>query len=161
MKIGAFLAFFSAAIAGGAAGAQDSAGPTAVYPAGIVPIAPYSPGMMVGDMLFVSGQIPYVDGAIPAEASDGTDDVKDQTAIVMSNISAVLEEAGMTLENVVMAQVFLTDLGNYGDFNTVYGTYWSDNDWTPPARAAVEVGALPGSKPEASVLVEISVIAAR
>lgn len=161
MKTGALLAFLGAAIAGGAAFAQDATGPQAVYPAGIVPIAPYSPGIMVGDMLFVSGQIPYVDGGIPAEASDGTDDIKDQTAIVMNNISAVLEEAGLTLENVVMAQVFLTDLGNYGDFNTVYGPYWTDNNWTPPARAAVEVGALPGSKPEAPVLVEVSVIAAR
>ncbi|WOI58013.1 RidA family protein [Palleronia sp. LCG004] len=142
--------------------AQDGGvGAEGVYPDGIVPIAPYSPGMMVGDTLYVSGQIPYVDGAIPAEASDGTDDIMDQTRIVMDNISAVLEEAGMTLENVVMASVFLTDLGNYGDFNTVYGPYWTDQDWTPPARAAVEVGALPGSTEDAPVLVEISVIAAR
>lgn len=133
----------------------------AVYPAGIVPIAPYSPGILLGDLLFVSGQIPYVDGAIPAEASDGVDDVKDQTRIVMDNVGQVLAEAGMTFENVVQVSVFLTDLSGYGAFNEVYGPYWTDEGWTPPARAAVEVGALPGSTPDAPVLVEVSVIAAR
>ena len=102
-----------------------------------------------------------MDGAIPAEASDGTDDVQDQTKIVMDNISQVLAEADMTLENVVQVSVFLTDLDGYGAFNEVYGPHWTDEGWTPPARAAVEVGALPGSTPDAPVLVEVSVIAAR
>lgn len=160
MKLWNCLAAAALMAMAGAANATDDT-PTAIYPAGIKPIAPYSPGIMVDDLLFVSGQIPYVDGAIPAAASDGTDDVKDQTAIVMGNIIAVLEEAGMSLKNVVKAEVFLTDLANYGAFNEVYGPYWTDKGWTPPARAAVEVGALPGSKPGAPVLVEISVIAAR
>lgn len=132
-----------------------------IYPAGVKPIAPYSPGIQTSDLLFVSGQIPYVDGAIPEHASDGTDDVKDQTTIVMDNINKVLSEAGLTLEDALMVTVFLTDLASYGDFNEVYGPYWTDNGWTPPARAAVEVGALPGSKPDAPVLVEVSVIAGR
>lgn len=153
----------TAALIFASAAAAQEGGQTkeAVYPAGIVPIAPYSPGIMLGDLLFVSGQIPYVDGAIPAEASDGTDDVQDQTRIVMDNVSTVLAEVGMTFENVVQVSVFLTDLGGYGAFNEVYGPYWTDEGWTPPARAAVEVGALPGSKPEAPVLVEVSVIASR
>ena len=154
------LAGITLAVASGVS-AQEGQSRQAVYPAGIKPIAPYSPGIMLGDMLFVSGQIPYVDGAIPAEANDGTDDVQDQTKIVMDNISQVLAEADMTLENVVQVSVFLTDLDGYGAFNEVYGPYWTDEGWTPPARAAVEVGALPGSTPDAPVLVEVSVIAAR
>lgn len=133
----------------------------AVYPAGIKPIAPYSPAIQTDTLVFVSGQIPYVDGRIPDHASDGSNDVKDQTRIVMDNISTVLKEAGLTLENALMVTVFLTDLSAYGDFNEVYGPYWTDKGWTPPARAAVEVGALPGSKPDAPVLVEVSVIAGR
>lgn len=59
---------------------------TPVYPAGIKPIAPYSPAMMYGNLLFISGQIPYEKGAIPENAKDGKDDIKDQTAIVMGNL---------------------------------------------------------------------------
>jgi reactive intermediate/imine deaminase len=112
-------------------------------------------------LLFISGQIPYVDGAIPAHASDGVDDIQDQTKIVMENLRAVLEEAGMSFANVVKATVFITDMKFYGDFNKVYGPHWTDQGLTPPARAAVEVGALPGSKPDAPVLVEVSMIAAK
>lgn len=139
--------------------AGDMAKP--IYPAGIKPIAPYSPAMMYGDLLFISGQIPYVKGAIPANASDGKDDIKDQTKIVMENLKTVLKEAGMSFKNVLKSTVFITDLKLYGDFNKVYGPYWTDNGLTPPARATVEVGALPGSKPGAPVLVEISMIAAK
>lgn len=165
MRIRTLAALLGAIFACGTAAAQEAQEAErtreAIYPAGIKPIAPYSPGIMYGDLMFVSGQIPYVDGAIPEHANDGTDDVQDQTAIVMDNVSKVLEEAGMTLEDAVQVTVFLTDLASYGDFNSVYGPYWTDQGWTPPARAAVEVGALPGSTPEAPVLVEVSVIAAR
>jgi len=132
-----------------------------VYPAGIKPIAPYSPAMMYGDLLFVSGQIPYVDGAIPDHAKDGKDDIKDQTAIVMENLKTVLTEAGLGFKNVLKVTVFITDLSLYGDFNKVYGPYWIQDGLTPPARATVEVGALPGSKAGAPVLVEISLIAGK
>lgn len=143
---------------GGALAGQT---PTAVYPAGIKPIAPYSPAIQYGDLLFISGQIAYVKGAIPDHARDGQDDIKDQTRIVMENLKTVLSEAGMTFKNVLKATVFLTDLNLYGDFNAVYGPYWTDDGLTPPARATVEVGALPGSKPGAPVLVEISMIAGK
>lgn len=134
---------------------------TPIYPAGIKPIAPYSPAIMYGDLLFISGQIPYVKGAIPEKARDGVDDIQDQTAIVMGNLKTVLAEAGMTFKNVLKATVFITDLKLYGDFNKVYGPYWTKEGLTPPARATVEVGALPGSKPGAPVLVEISMIAGK
>ena len=140
-----------------AASAEDAR--TGVYPSGNIPIAPYSPGIKTANgFLYVSGQIPYVDGAIPAHASDGENDVQDQTKIVMENISAVLAEAGYDLNDAVRATVFITDIAGYGAFNEVYGTYWGNGD-LPPARAAVEVGALPGGKPGAPVLVEVSMIA--
>lgn len=157
--------FVGAALVCGAATLAAAEGGSAtrepIYPAGIKPIAPYSPAIRTDSLVYVSGQIPYVDGAIPEHASDGTDDVKDQTKIVMDNIVTVLDEAGLTLENALMVNVYLTDLSGYGAFNEVYGPYWTDKGWTPPARAAVEVGALPGSKPGAPVLVEVSVIAGR
>lgn len=145
--------------AGTLAVADDEAARTAVYPAGNVPIAPYSPGIRTADgTLYVSGQIPYVDGEIPAHARDGEDDVRDQTTIVMENLRSVLAEAGYDFDDAVRATVFMADIGDYGAFNEVYGTYWADGG-TPPARAAVEVGALPGGKPDAEVLVEVSMIA--
>tara|TARA_R110002124_G_scaffold174696_1_gene342504 strand:+ start:182 stop:709 length:528 start_codon:yes stop_codon:yes gene_type:complete len=132
-----------------------------VYPAGIKPIAPYSPAIKLKDgMLFVSGQIPYVKGAIPAEATDGKDDMADQTKIVMENLKTVLTEAGYTFDNAVKVSVFMTDIANYGAFNKVYGTYWGEGK-IPPAREAIAVSALPGGKPGAPVLVEVSLIAAK
>lgn len=163
MKRKSLSILFSLALICGVIMATDSLAGDAkpIYPAGIKPIAPYSPAMMYGDLLFISGQIPYVKGAIPENARDGKDDIKDQTAIVMENLKTVLAEAGMTFKNVLKATVFITNLILYGDFNKVYGPYWTDNGLTPPARATVEVDALPGSKPGAPVLVEISMIAGK
>ena len=129
-----------------------------IYPAGIKPIAPYSPAIMYGDLLFISGQIPYVKGAIPENAKT---DIKEQTRLVMENLKTVLAEAGLTFKHVLMATVFITDLTLYGEFNKVYGPYWTKAGLTPPARATVEVGSLPGSKPGAPVMVEISMIAGK
>ena len=123
---------------------------TPIYPAGNKPIAPYSPGVKLNNgMLFVSGQIAYVKGAIPDHAKDGKDDVADQTRIVMENIRTVLNEAGYSFDDAVRATVFMTDIKNYGAINKVYGTYWGEGK-IPPARAAVEVSALPGGKPGAA-----------
>ena len=144
---------------GGAALAEDVRTP--IHPDGAKPIAPYSPGIkLTNGMLFISGQIPYVKGAIPDHAKDGKDDMADQTKIVMENLRAVLSEAGYSFDNAVRVTVFMTDIKNYGAFNKVYGTYWGEGK-TPPARAAVEVSALPGGKPGAPVLVEVSMIAAK
>ncbi len=143
----------------GTADAQDVRTP--IYPAGSNPIAPYSPGIKLSNgLLFVSGQIPYVNGAIPEEARDGVDDIQDQTKIVMENLRTVLNEAGYTFDDAVRVTVFMTDINNYGAFNEIYGTYWGEGK-TPPARAAVQIGALPGGKPDAPVLVEVSMIAAQ
>ena len=161
MRTKAVVILLSLVIIGGVFPATDAfGGQTAkpIYPAGIKPIAPYSPAIMYGDLLFISGQIPYVKGAIPEHAKS---DIKAQTKIVMENLKKVLAEAGLTFKNVLKATVFITDMNYYGDFNKVYGPYWTNEGLTPPARAAVEVGSLPGSKPGAPVLVEISMIAGK
>lgn len=151
------LALGAALVLSGAAHADDAR--TGVYPAGNVPIAPYSPGIKtVNGFLYVSGQIAYVGGEVPAHARDGDNDIQDQTKIVMENIEAVLAEAGYDFNDAVRATVFMTDMGNYSAFNEVYGTYWGKDDM-PPARAAIEVGDLPGAKPGAPVLVEVAMIA--
>ncbi len=139
----------------------NAAGGEAIYPKGSNPIAPYSPAVKLSNgMLFVSGQIPYVNGAIPAHATDGKNDMADQAKIVMDNINNVLKTAGYTFNDAVKVSVFMSDIKNYGAFNKVYGTYWGGAS-KPPAREAVEVGALPGGKPNVEVLVEVSIILAK
>ena len=132
---------------------------TGIYPAGNKPIAPYTPGVKTsGGFLYVSGQIPYVNGAIPDEANDGTNDIQDQAKIVMDHLQSILNEAGYDFNDTVRATVYLSDIGNYGGFNEVYGTYWGEGDM-PPSRAAIAVRDIPGGKPGAPVLVEVSMIA--
>lgn len=146
-----------ATIAGAPALADDAR--TGIYPAGNIPIAPYTPGIQTHNgFLFVSGQIAYVDGAIPAHAVDGENDIQDQALIVMENIQAVLAEAGYDFDDAVRATVYMTDMGNYGGFNEVYGTFWDEGDM-PPSRAAVAVRELPGGREGAPVLVEVSMVA--
>ncbi len=129
-----------------------------VYPAGSSPIAPYSPGIKLSNgILFVSGQIAYVNGEIPKEARN---DISAQTKIVMENLRTVLNEAGYDFDDAVRATVYLTDMDNYGAFNKVYGTYWGEGK-TPPSRVALEVVKLPGSKPGAPTMVEVSMVAVK
>jgi 2-iminobutanoate/2-iminopropanoate deaminase len=78
--------------------------------------------------------------------------ISEQTEQVMKNLSAILEAAGTSLENVVKATIFLVDLGDFQALNEVYGRYMGDE---PPARATFQVAALPSG-----ALVEIEVIAA-
>jgi 2-iminobutanoate/2-iminopropanoate deaminase len=100
-------------------------------------------------MIFVAGQI-----ALDPHTGEivGSGDVAKQTQQVMSNIEAILKEAGADWENVVKTSVFLTDLGNFGTVNQIYAQYFDEA--TAPARACVEVSRLPKD-----VLVEIECIA--
>lgn len=107
-------------------------------------IGPYSQAISVpaGQMVFLSGQIPLD----PATGELVAGDVVAQTERVMKNLEAVLAAAGMTFANVVRCGIFLTDLGDFGKVNEVYGRYFPVN---PPARATVQVSALPkGSRVE-------------
>jgi 2-iminobutanoate/2-iminopropanoate deaminase len=112
-------------------------------------IGPYSQAIMYGDLLFLAGQIPIDPDS--NELQLGT--IEEQTTLVLENLKAVLEAAGMTMDNVLSTSVFLADLNDFPAMNDVYGTYF-END--PPARATVEVARLPRD-----VLVEISAIAGR
>ena len=112
-------------------------------------IGPYSQAVLSGNMLFCSGQIPIN----PATGELINSEIKEATEQVILNLKEVIEEAGMTLKNVVKTTVFLTDMGNFKSMNEVYEKYFSE---TKPARACVQVSGLPRG-----VIVEIDAIAIR
>ena len=114
------------------------------------PIGPYNQAIKVGNTLYVSGQIPI--NAKTMEIFNGT--IKEETELVMLNLNAVLEAAGMSFKHVVKTTIFLSDMENFGKVNNVYGTYF-DND-TAPARETVAVKTLPKN-----VRIEISMIAVK
>jgi len=112
-------------------------------------IGPYSQAVENNGMLFVSGQIP----ADPATGNIAGPDIEAQTERVLKNLEAVLKAAGLGLDNVVKTTVFMTDLGEFAAMNEVYAGFFRAD---PPARATVQVSALPkGSR------VEIEAIACR
>lgn len=110
-------------------------------------IGPYSQAVEAGGFIFISGQLP----ADPATGNLAEAEIKTQTAAVIRNLEGILKAEGLTLENVVKTTVFMTDLGQFAAMNEVYGSFFSRN---PPARATVEVKALPKA-----ALVEIEAIA--
>jgi 2-iminobutanoate/2-iminopropanoate deaminase len=108
--------------------------------------APYSQGIASGGFVFVSGQL-----GINAEGNMAEGGISAQTEQVMKNLSAILEAAGTSLQNVVKATIFLADLGDFQEMNEVYARFMGDE---PPARATFQVAALPSG-----ALIEIEVIA--
>lgn len=109
-------------------------------------IGPYSQAIQMGNLLFVSGQIP-ID---PQTGNLVTGDIQAQTRQVMQNLKAIVESAGLTLADAVKATCFLKNMGDFIKFNAVYADYFGD---VPPARETVEVARLPRD-----VLVEVSLI---
>ena len=120
---------------------------TSVFPAGTKTVGPYSPGIMAGDYLYVSGQ-----GARDA-AGKLPDGVEAQTRQCLENIKSVVEAAGLTMDNIVYTHTYLIDMKNYGAMNAAYATYFHD---APPARSTMGVVRMPVDTP-----VEISAIAIR
>ncbi|KAB3533111.1 RidA family protein [Alkaliphilus serpentinus] len=112
-------------------------------------IGPYSQAIEAGNMIFVSGQIPFV----PETMTLVSEDVQDQTKQSLENLKAILEEAGYTLNDVVKTTVFIKDMNEFGLINEVYAKYFTDNK---PARACVEVARLPKD-----VKVEIDAVAVK
>ena len=110
-------------------------------------IGPYSQGIRDGDTIYVSGQGP-VD---PETGEVVSDDIGRQTERTLENVDAVLQAGGSSLDNVVKATVFVTDMDDYDEVNEVYDEQMSSPF---PARSAVEVAALP-----IDIGVEIEVIA--
>lgn len=111
-------------------------------------IGPYSQAIVAGDYIFCSGQIP-IDPETGIVVAGG---IAEQTERVIKNLQAVLQEAGVDLENVVKTEVYLTDMENFSMMNEVYGKNFATKPY--PARATVEVSRLPKN-----VLIEISCIA--
>ena len=110
-------------------------------------IGPYSQAIVIGDLVYTSGQIPIN----PASGQIETNDIKSQAEQVIGNLSAVLDVAGSSLEDAVKTTCFLANMKDFADFNEVYAKYFTGK----PARSCVEVSALPKG-----ALVEIEVIAA-
>ena len=110
-------------------------------------IGPYSQAVRSGRLLFVSGQIPLD----PDTGDLVAGGIEHQTQRVMQNVQAILEAAGASLGQVVKTTIFLVDLADFAAMNKVYAGYFGDS---PPARATVQVAALPRD-----ALVEIEAIA--
>jgi 2-iminobutanoate/2-iminopropanoate deaminase len=111
------------------------------------PVGPYSPGMIAGNLVFVSGQA----GRDPATGAIGPD-VTSQTEQVLKNIATILEAAGSSLQHVIRCGVFLVDMKEFPRMNEVYARTFGAHR---PARTTVEVSGLPGD----GLLVEIDAIA--
>lgn len=109
-------------------------------------IGPYSQGIIVGEMLFASGQIPIN----PATGEIEGGDITAQAQQVMKNIGAILAEAGTDYTKVVKTTCFLADMGDFAAFNETYAKYFTEK----PARSCVAVKTLPKN-----VLCEVEVIA--
>ena len=109
-------------------------------------IGPYSQAVQYGDFLFVSGQIAF--DPATGELVDG--DIEVQAKRVLENVKAIIEAAGMQLENVVKCSCFLSNMEDFVRFNKVYESYFGES---APARETVEVSRLPKD-----VLVEVSAI---
>ncbi len=111
-------------------------------------IGPYAQGNIFGNLIFTSGQIPLdpetgaiVDGGIEAQAKQS-----------LTNIKAILEEAGSSMDKVIKTTVFIKNMNDFAAMNEVYGTFFTEGAY--PSRSAVEVARLPKD-----ALVEIEVIA--
>ena len=99
-------------------------------------VGPYSQGIAAGPFVFCSGQIPLE----PETGALVQGDISAQVKRVLQNIAAVLRAHGLGMEHVVKTTVFLTDLADFAEMNTVYAEYFLSN---PPARSTIQVAALP------------------
>lgn len=110
-------------------------------------IGPYSQAVRAGNLLFVSGQVPLD----PATGELVTPTIQAQATQALTNLKAIVEQAGGTLDNVVKTTVFLNSMNDFVEMNRVYKTFFSADC---PARSAVEVSRLPKN-----ALVEVEAIA--
>jgi 2-iminobutanoate/2-iminopropanoate deaminase len=118
-----------------------------VYPPNVKPVGPYTPGILAGDYLYVSGQGALIPGRGIISGLDR------QTAQCLENIKEVVTAAGLTMEHIVYTQVYMTDITRYMEMNQVYASYFPTD---PPARAVIGVTRMPLDTP-----VEISAVAVR
>jgi len=100
------------------------------------PIGPYNQAIVVKDTIYISGQV-CID---PATGNLKNRDIQEETHQVMQNLKAILQEAGMTFNDVVKSTIFITDMNRFSEINEIYGKYFTDSF---PARETVQVSALP------------------
>lgn len=110
-------------------------------------IGPYSQAVNIGALTFTSGQLP-----INPETGIMPDNISDQTRQSLENVKAILESAGLSMNNVIKTTVFLSDMNNFAAMNSVYAEFFKEGSF--PARSAVEVARLPKD-----ALVEIEAVA--
>jgi 2-iminobutanoate/2-iminopropanoate deaminase len=111
------------------------------------PIGPYSQAVKYENLIFLSGQI-----AIGSKTNELVGkDAAEQTKVIMENIKAILEEAGLNFNHVIKTTIYLKDLNDFAKVNEVYGQYFTEHK---PARSTLEVSRLPKD-----ALVEIEMIA--
>lgn len=110
-------------------------------------IGPYNQAIQVGNLVYTSGQIP-ID---PATGNFVEGGIKEQTRQSLLNVKAILEEAGLTMSDVIKTTVFMADMNDFSDMNSVYSEFFPE---PYPARSAVAVKTLPKG-----ALVEIEVVA--
>jgi reactive intermediate/imine deaminase len=112
-------------------------------------VGPYSHGATDGNLVFTAGQIPLTpDGDLLDDEPIGV-----QTRQALENVKNILEEEGLTLQDVLKVTIYMADIQDYDAINEAYAEYFQDN---PPARSAVQVAALP-----AGARVEIEAVAAK
>lgn len=113
-------------------------------------VGPYSQAISSKGLLFCSGQIPLDPDT--GELIQGT--IAEETRRVMDNLTAVLDAGGTSWPNVIKVTAYLTDMGDYAEFNEVYGEFAGAE---PPARAAIAVGGLPkGARVEVECIARVS-----
>ena len=100
--------------------------------AGDTDVPPFSGAVQTGDTLYISGMIGLVNGQVPDSAAE-------EARVLLDSIQATLEEAGMTMDDLVFVQLFSSDVADYDAFNSVYRTYFTQEY---PARAFIGVGTL-------------------
>ncbi|HEY5525515.1 MAG TPA: RidA family protein [Clostridium sp.] len=111
-----------------------------------VAIGPYSQGNKIGQLIFISGQLP-----LNPETGELYDEIKRATKQSLENVKAIIEAGGSSLDKVVKVVIFLKDMEDFAEVNEVYSEYFKENS---PARSCVQVGKLPKD-----ALIEIEAIA--
>ncbi len=112
------------------------------------PVGPYNQAVIHNSTMYISGQI----ALNPITKELETNNLKEETMLVMNNLKAILESENLSFENVVKSTIFLSDMGSFNEVNEIYATFFKSGN--EPARETVEVSKLP-----LGVNVEISMIA--
>lgn len=112
-------------------------------------IGPYSVAVEAQGLVFLSGQV----GLDPVTGERVADEIETQTHRVLDNIGLILGDLGLSHADIVKTTIFLADMGDYAKVNQIYSGYFSGE---PPARSAIQAGALPGG-----FLIEIEIVASR